>query len=140
MYIKRNTVTDETCSIYQAANLACDAKMKCETCMSFTPGTCTVPKKYYKYSISAVGQIDQESNEADFEQAMMKEIYHRGPITCAIPVPDSLMNYTGGIYEDTTGAEMPEHVISVTGYGIDKPTGKKFWHVRNSWGTYWVSK
>ena len=68
---------------------------------------------------------------------MKKEIYHRGPITCSIPVPDALMNYTGGVFEDTTGAETPDHVISVTGYGVDEATGKKYWQVRNSWGTYW---
>ena len=90
---------------------------------------------------------------------MKREIYHRGPITCSIPVPDALLNYTGGVFEDTTGAETPDHVISVTGYGVDKATGKKYWQVRNSfdmfinlilmqfssfhkkvrnsWGTYW---
>ena len=68
---------------------------------------------------------------------MKREIYHRGPITCSIPVPDALLNYTGGVFEDTTGAEIPDHVISVTGYGVDRATGKKYWQIRNSWGTYW---
>lgn len=34
---------------------------------------------------------------------MMNEIYHRGPITCAIADPQSFKNYKGGIYEDKTG-------------------------------------
>lgn len=34
---------------------------------------------------------------------MMNEIYQRGPITCAIAVTQELVNYTGGIFKDTTG-------------------------------------
>jgi hypothetical protein len=32
------------------------------------------------------------------EQAMMQEIYQRGPIACGIAVPDALENYTSGIF------------------------------------------
>jgi len=66
---------------------------------------------------------------------MMQEIYQRGPIACGVAVPDSLEEYTGGIYEDTTGDQEIVHDISVVGYGEEK--GKKYWLVRNSWGTHW---
>ena len=71
---------------------------------------------------------------------MMSEIYHRGPIACGISVTDDLYkHYTGGVFYDKTNASMIDHDISVVGYGVDKPTGLKYWLIRNSWGTYWVS-
>ena len=30
-----------------------------------------------------------------------------------------------------------DHDVEVVGWGVDKQSGLKFWHVRNSWGTYW---
>lgn len=66
---------------------------------------------------------------------MMQEIYQRGPIACGVAVPESLETYTGGIYEDTTGDQEIVHDISVVGYGEEN--GKKYWLVRNSWGTHW---
>jgi len=66
---------------------------------------------------------------------MMNEIYQRGPITCAIAVPAALENYTGGIFNDTTGDVTLVHDVSVVGYGVEG--GVKYWMVRNSWGSYW---
>lgn len=65
----------------------------------------------------------------------MQEIYQRGPIACGIAVPDALENYTGGIYNDTTGDMDIVHDISVVGYGVED--GTKYWVVRNSWGSHW---
>ena len=66
---------------------------------------------------------------------MMQEIYNRGPIACGIAVPSALMNYTGGIFEDKTGAADIDHDISVVGWGTEN--GTDYWVVRNSWGTHW---
>jgi cathepsin X len=49
---------------------------------------------------------------------MMQEIQQRGPIACGIAVPDSLEEYTGGVYCDTTGDLNVVHSISVVGYGV----------------------
>jgi C1A family cysteine protease len=65
---------------------------------------------------------------------MMQEIYQRGPIACGVAVPDSLENYTSGIYEDKTGDVNIVHDISVVGWGVE--AGTKYWTVRNSWGTH----
>jgi len=65
----------------------------------------------------------------------MQEIYQRGPIACGIAVPPALMNYTSGVFEDKTGEMDIDHDISVVGWGVED--GKKYWLVRNSWGTHW---
>ena len=30
-----------------------------------------------------------------------------------------------------------DHIVSIVGWKSDPKTGKQFWIVRNSWGTYW---
>ena len=74
----------------------------------------------------------------DGVENIMKEIYAHGPVTCSIDVPDDLLEYKGGIYEDKTGIAGDGHDISVVGWGEEN--GIPYWIVRNSWGTYWVSK
>ena len=32
---------------------------------------------------------------------------------------------------------MPNHILSITGWGHDAALNKDYWIVRNSWGTYW---
>lgn len=66
---------------------------------------------------------------------MMREIKERGPISCGVAVTDALLNYTGGIFVDTTNATEVDHDISVVGYGVED--GVKYWMVRNSWGSHW---
>ena len=66
---------------------------------------------------------------------MMNEIYQRGPISCSIADPQSLIDYTYGIYYDTTGRMSEDHEISVVGWGEEN--GVKYWRVRNSWGSHW---
>ena len=125
-----NEVTDETCSIYRASGLdngqVCSAMNVCRNC---NPGeACFVPDQYLVYGVDEFGHVDGEEN-------MMQEIYQRGPIACGIAVPDSLENYTGGIYCDDSGDLNIVHDISVVGYGEEN--GDKYWLVRNSWGTHW---
>ena len=62
------------------------------------------------------------------------EQHQRGPIACGIAVPADLEKYTGGIYEDKTGDQNIVHDISIVGFGVQD--GKKYWTVRNSWGTH----
>ena len=67
---------------------------------------------------------------------MMNEIYQRGPISCMMALTEQLrFNYTGGIFVDQTGRTNDDHVVSVTGWGEDN--GKKYWIIRNSWGSHW---
>lgn len=66
---------------------------------------------------------------------MMNEIYQRGPISCGISATDELVNYTGGIFIDTSGVQDFNHEVSVLGWGEEN--GTKYWIARNSWGSYW---
>lgn len=100
------------------------------------------------------------------------EISSRGPIACSMYgsweltwfiftkplrcVTPALENYTGGIFQDTTGCDARMHDVAVSGYGTEHGTDYWVWiHlelpgpaavvltksfaqiVRNSWGTYW---
>lgn len=129
-WMSENTFTDETCSIYRARGWdngeECSAEIKCLNCNP--SGPCFVPDTYYEHKVSEYGKVIGEED-------MIQEVYQRGPIACGVAVPDSLLNYTGGIYNDTTGNTDIDHVVSVIGYGVDE--GTNYWLVRNSWGAHW---
>jgi len=67
---------------------------------------------------------------------MMNEIFANGPITCDIAVTDALLNYTSGIFVDTTNDTEIDHAISVVGWGSTS-NGTDYWWIRNSWGSFW---
>jgi len=106
----------------------CKAVNVARTCGSFSQegGPCTGLATYPNATISDYGSI----SGAD---AMMKEIYNRGPISCGIDAMP-LLNYESGIIK--AQGRGVDHVVSVTGWGIDQEAGF-YWIVRNSWGEYW---
>ena len=128
-YMKENGIPEEGCMRYTADDNECTDFNICRDCGHRYP--CHAVQNYTKYYVEEYGSVRGEEN-------MMKEIYARGPITCAISVPDDLLEYKGGIYKDTTGSKIPQHGISVVGWGEEN--GEKYWIVRNSWGTYWGEK
>ncbi|TRY62781.1 hypothetical protein TCAL_00854 [Tigriopus californicus] len=76
-------------------------------------------------------------SRADQEYNMMAEIYHRGPISCGIAVTDALVNHTSGIFHDKTGdigLTMTYRWWAMVSIQTPK---RKYWLIRNSWGTYW---
>merc|ERR1711904_495585 len=89
-------------------------------------GDCTGLDRYPNATISEYGSISGKD-------AMMKEIYSRGPIACGIDA-GPLRDYEGGIATEVSSST--DHVISVVGWGTDSKEGL-YWIVRNSWGEYW---
>lgn len=65
------------------------------------------------------GEITPEADET-YEDAMISEIYERGPISCGIYAYEALDNYTGGVFcEEPTFTDL-NHAISIVGYGTDE--------------------
>jgi cathepsin X len=69
---------------------------------------------------------------------MMAEIYARGPIACSLnSSPDSFDLYRGGIISEPTPFNDTDHVVAITGWGVDTKTQQPYWVGRNSYGTRW---
>jgi len=119
---------EESCAPYQAQDgLACDPV--CKTCWGFNE-TCV--------AVNATMWTVTEHGSVIGEAAMKAEIYARGPIACMLDATDELRAYKGGIFEQTTVDIIPNHIISVVGWGVENEV--EYWIVRNSWGTYWGEK
>jgi len=149
-YMQENKVPDDSCMPYVGVNQECKAENICRNCFHnqtidaqghpfFTPGPCFGVPSFTGYSVGDYGNVKGE-------EAMMREIYARGPIACSAATDDTFVyNYTvnpGILAENvyTTDfnytAEMIDHVMEVAGWGVTS-SGTKYWVVRNSWGTYW---
>jgi len=144
-YAQLHGIPDESCSSYMAEDTTCRAedpvtqtnKPACYTCWPNTqdpsqPAKCEAVARYRKLFASGVGNVRGA-------EAMKKEIYARGPISCGIDATDEMEAYKAG----TTFAQPPsstparvDHVVSVVGWGKDSQNND-YWLVRNSWGVTW---
>ncbi|KAG9406792.1 hypothetical protein AC1031_003117 [Aphanomyces cochlioides] len=131
---------DETCLHYNAtdhtkyldsSNGKCPPEGYCINCMktptSETP-VCFPVTKVVRYRAKAYWRFSGE-------YAMMKELL-KGPITCGMACSNEFdFNYSAGIFRDTINYSVVDHDVEIVGWG--ELDGVKYWHVRNSWGTYW---
>jgi cathepsin L len=69
--------------------------------------------------------------------ALMLAVGTQGPVSISVAA-DAWFSYSSGIYNGKCGATI-NHAVVAVGYGADA-TGKKYWIVRNSWGTGWGEK
>ncbi|KAL7861654.1 hypothetical protein SRHO_G00130950 [Serrasalmus rhombeus] len=72
------------------------------------------------------------------EILLQKAVAAIGPISAAIDTsPKSFLLYQSGVYDEPAcSSTKVTHAILVVGYGADC-SGRKFWLVKNSWGTQW---
>jgi len=63
-------------------------------------------------------------------------VQDNGPSTIAIHVSDSWASYRKGIFDGPCDGDS-NHAVLVVGYGYDKPSDKRYWIVKNSWGGGW---
>uniref|UniRef100_A0ACD5UFC7 Uncharacterized protein n=1 Tax=Avena sativa TaxID=4498 RepID=A0ACD5UFC7_AVESA len=67
------------------------------------------------------------------EQKLMEAVAKQ-PVTVAIEVAASFAKYKSGVYLGPCGYAH-NHIVTIVGYGKDASTGKKYWIVKNSFGT-----
>jgi len=135
-WVKDNGITDESCSQYRAQGHEEDNNNKQPLCKDCVGEKCFTPENYFTYTIEEYGALPYD------EAALMKEIYTRGPISCTVNASpleekDVTRKYQGVWTTEVQGGS--NHAIMLTGYGVDKDTGMKYWILRNSWGEYWAN-
>ena len=78
---------------------------------------------------------------ADDEEQLLAAVATQGPVAVAFDAA-LIMNYRHGIFDapdchqwqyNASSSEM--HAVIIVGYGEEK--GRKYWRVKNSWGTEW---
>jgi cathepsin X len=130
----------------------CSAINTCRTCDTFAGmgGACTEVgngQKVCLYSTSLfkflcfllASQIDSFPNATvaeygqinDDPDAIMAEIYARGPVAAAINA-EPIVKYRGGIFDSEDENTRTNHIVSIVGWGTNEE-GKKYWIIRNSW-------
>jgi cathepsin B len=94
------------------------------------------PARFYKakHIYSVAGTKEDKGNEYNIRH----DIYSQGPISTGMQVFPSLYEYKKGeIYSyNGDGSDfISGHAVVIVGWGEDN--GKKYWLVRNTWGTDW---
>jgi len=126
-YAKTHGLVEEGCNNYRAENGVCDQFHRCGTCWA---NRCFAVKNYTRYYVKDFGPV------VGLEK-MKAEIHMRGPLACSIGATMNFeFNYTGGVYSEKLTVET-NHIVSVSGWGVDEETNTEYWIVRNSWGDAW---
>eukprot|EP00931_Biecheleriopsis_adriatica_P053829 TRINITY_DN315_c0_g1_i12.p1 TRINITY_DN315_c0_g1~~TRINITY_DN315_c0_g1_i12.p1 ORF type:complete len:341 (-),score=63.04 TRINITY_DN315_c0_g1_i12:434-1456(-) len=152
-YLYNHSIPDASCLPYENKAMECTAENTCRLCMApaipdnqsvenVTVECMAMPREnWVGYGVSDYGTLSGE-------EAMMEEIFSRGPITCSMVADDPFVyNYTRnaaaheGVYaldwsHTNFTEEQVDHNVEVTGWG-ETDSGVKYWVMRNSWGSAW---
>ncbi|XP_063376935.1 procathepsin L-like isoform X1 [Cydia fagiglandana] len=69
------------------------------------------------------------------EEQLKAELANRGPISIAINANDFGNYQSGVLLPNLCKGQQVDHAVLLVGYGEEN--GKKFWIIKNSWGTGW---
>ncbi len=139
-------ISDESCDPYIGSSpshfseVNCE-EMMCRTCDRF--GTCALTEPQVRVFADEYGEINYQKlpNNRTMVEAMMDEIYQRGPIACSMFAhSDGFENYEGGILVDYNQYPGTTHDLVLLGWGYDEDSHLEYWIGRNSFGTLWGEK
>jgi cathepsin L len=68
---------------------------------------------------------------------VMLSIHNAGPAVVSISAGGGWGMYSSGVYDGCRAGDTINHAVVLIGYGKDKQSGLKFWHIQNSWGDGW---
>lgn len=85
--------------------------------------------------VLGVGDVEKYTVVDQTEKALEAAVAQQ-PVAVAIEADQSVyQHYTGGVLTDDACGSKLDHGVLVVGYGVDD--GKKYWKVKNSWGSSW---
>jgi len=117
------------CANRPADAFTCTPINTCRTCSTFTRngGFCSEVDVFPNASVAEYGRVRGEAR-------IMAEVFARGPVACEVDAAP-LDKYMGGIMTERGG--LPNHIVSIVGWGYSVKDDLRYWIVRNSWGEYW---
>ena len=129
---------DSSCLPYSAVTQQCTPHDTCQQNLHDTSKHPTInTAKPIRYYVSEYGQVGTDGMEPQQkEEAMLKELYARGPIASCMACPDDFEdNYKGGILAVNTSRSVCDHIVAIVGFGGEGD--KAYWIVQNSFGSVW---
>lgn len=67
---------------------------------------------------------------------LLRAVAQRGPVVVSAD-GGSWFSYAGGVFSGCEKDSVVNHAVLAVGYGHDAASDKKYWLIRNSWGTDW---
>jgi len=126
-YAQKTGIPAESCNNYQAKNQQCTDTNRCGTCSPTSGCSAIAPGNFTEYRVEDFASISGVSD-------LKKEILARGPVSCGIQADAKLEAYSGGVFKEYNPMPMINHIVALTGWGVDNKTGEEYWVMRNSWG------
>ena len=97
-------------------------------------------KCYFNQDVMRHGWIQDYISVDSTIDNLIRALYKYGPLSVAINVDYKFKMYSEGIYESNTCSYYPghlNHAVTLVGYGIDPVYKKRYFILRNSWGSEW---
>jgi len=67
---------------------------------------------------------------------LLRAVAQHGPVVVSVD-GGNWFTYAGGVYSGCEKDSVVNHAVLAVGYGLDNKSGKKYWLIRNSWGSDW---